>query len=63
MIDFLKNATLRDGHKWIIRVISFPKRYTFTNITHTFNKLWHKTLFFNWRNCEGGVIVRLHLLY
>ena len=35
--------------------------YTFTDITFTLKKLWHKTvLFLNCQNCEGGTSLKVH---
>ena len=34
--------------------------YTFTDITLSHNKLWHKTLFKNGRNCEGSGPLKQH---
>ena len=45
--DFLKNTTFR------VKVISFPKMYTLTDITLTLKKLWHKTFIKNLQNSES----------
>ena len=41
MFFFFNDFSKMQGHKWILPVISFPKMYTFTDITFTYS----------WQNC------------
>ena len=34
------------------------KMYTFTEITLTLNKLWHKTFVKNWQNCKDDASLK-----
>ena len=45
----------------MLRLISFPKMYTFTDITLTHKKLWHKTFVKKGQICEGCGSVKDYL--